>query len=398
MLTEYSFQPPYNLPELTSQCPDFQDLVNWLAYQKLPADDTTARKILMQADQFAWLPETGLLHFYTPRQKSKTKQNAVTKQLCIPTCLLQTLLESYHDKLAHCGSSRLFLALREKYFHPKLFNIVNEYCRTCTQCQSVSRPPNLRKAPMCNWNLPNVLFDSWYLDFLGPFPPDANGNQYLLIAVDFLSSWPVAVPTKSTDAETVAEILYKKLFCEYGLPSRLIVDRGQGFMSKTVSNLSALCGIKIVPISAYAHWQNIVEKMNSTILKARRIHCADSQNKWTDKIESILMAYRAVPNVSRKYSPFFLAYGVEMKTAFDTSVTDSLYSSGDLDAYVYNLLEQIELIRKLAFENLQTAHQRAKFFYDETAKYPTFKVGDKVLVYDPTNKVGSSSKLKKEMG
>ena len=35
------------------------------------------------------------------------------------------------------------------------------------------------------------------LDFIGPFPPDQYGRKYLLTAIDNLSGWAEAYPTKT---------------------------------------------------------------------------------------------------------------------------------------------------------------------------------------------------------
>ncbi|CAM8982834.1 unnamed protein product [Rhodiola kirilowii] len=38
------------------------------------------------------------------------------------------------------------------------------------------------------------LFDVWAIDFMGPLPP-SYGNQYILVAVDYVSKWVEAVAT-----------------------------------------------------------------------------------------------------------------------------------------------------------------------------------------------------------
>ena len=38
------------------------------------------------------------------------------------------------------------------------------------------------------------VFDRWGIDFMGPFPSSA-GNEYILVAVDYVSKWVEAVAT-----------------------------------------------------------------------------------------------------------------------------------------------------------------------------------------------------------
>ena len=47
------------------------------------------------------------------------------------------------------------------------------------------------------------LFDLWGMDFMRPFPPSYN-NLYILLAVDYVSKWVEAIPTRTNDAKVVA--------------------------------------------------------------------------------------------------------------------------------------------------------------------------------------------------
>ena len=41
------------------------------------------------------------------------------------------------------------------------------------------------------------VFDCWGIDFMGPFPC-LHGYEYILVAVDYVSKWVEAIPTKTT--------------------------------------------------------------------------------------------------------------------------------------------------------------------------------------------------------
>ena len=42
------------------------------------------------------------------------------------------------------------------------------------------------------------LFDVWGIDFMGPFP-NSFVNQYILVAVDYVSKWVEAIPSRTND-------------------------------------------------------------------------------------------------------------------------------------------------------------------------------------------------------
>ena len=50
------------------------------------------------------------------------------------------------------------------------------------------------------------IFDVWAIDFTGPFP-NSFGNQFILVAVDYVSKLVEAVPTKTNDNKVVVKFL-----------------------------------------------------------------------------------------------------------------------------------------------------------------------------------------------
>ena len=46
-----------------------------------------------------------------------------------------------------------------------------------------------------NYSLVIELFDCWGFDFMRPFP-SSEGNTHILVAVDYVTKWVEAIPTK----------------------------------------------------------------------------------------------------------------------------------------------------------------------------------------------------------
>ena len=51
------------------------------------------------------------------------------------------------------------------------------------------------------------VFDLWGIDFMGPFPASYNN-----LAVDYVSKWVEAIPTRTNDAKVVAHFLRSNIF------------------------------------------------------------------------------------------------------------------------------------------------------------------------------------------
>ena len=71
-------------------------------------------------------------------------------------------------------------------------------------------------------------FDVWGIYFIGPFPK-SYGNEYILVAVDYVSKWVEAVTLPTNDARVVIKFLKKNIFTRYGTPRALISDGGTHF-------------------------------------------------------------------------------------------------------------------------------------------------------------------------
>ena len=59
---------------------------------------------------------------------------------------------------------------------------------------------------------------------MGPFPK-SYGNEYILVAVDYVSKWVKAVATPTNDARVVIKFLKKNIFTRFGTPIAVISDR-----------------------------------------------------------------------------------------------------------------------------------------------------------------------------
>ena len=59
------------------------------------------------------------------------------------------------------------------------------------------------------------VFYCWAIDFMGPFPSSA-GNEYILVAVDYVSKWVEAMATARNDAKTMVKFIKKNIFLDLG--------------------------------------------------------------------------------------------------------------------------------------------------------------------------------------
>ena len=80
------------------------------------------------------------------------------------------------------------------------------------------------------------IFDVWGIDFMGPFP-SSFGNQFILVAVDYVSKWVEVVPTKTNDNKVVVKFLKENIFSRFETPRAIISDNGSHFCNRVFETL-----------------------------------------------------------------------------------------------------------------------------------------------------------------
>ena len=69
------------------------------------------------------------------------------------------------------------------------------------------------------------IFDNWGMDFMGPFPSSFS-NLYILLALDYVSKWVEAIPTRTNNARVVAKLFCSHIFTWFDTLSALITEMG----------------------------------------------------------------------------------------------------------------------------------------------------------------------------
>ena len=68
-------------------------------------------------------------------------------------------------------------------------------------------------------------------------PKCSSRNQYAVVFVDYLTKWPEVFATKDQTALTSAKLFVEEVVSRHGVPSQLLSDRGQAFLSKLMGEV-----------------------------------------------------------------------------------------------------------------------------------------------------------------
>ncbi|XP_038902507.1 uncharacterized protein LOC120089165 [Benincasa hispida] len=130
------------------------------------------------------------------------------------------------------------------------------------------------------------------IDFMGPFTLSC-GQQYILLAVDYVSKWVEAVACARNDASTVSKFLTRNIFTRFGTPRALISDEGTHFINHIISKLLAKYNVRHKIATAYHPQTNGQAEVSNKEIKSILEKVVNASRKdWAQRLDEALWAYR----------------------------------------------------------------------------------------------------------
>jgi hypothetical protein len=142
------------------------------------------------------------------------------------------------------------------------------------------------------------VFDCWGIDFVGLLPSSFS-NEYILVAVEYVSKWIEAIACAKSDTKTVERFLKKNIFTRFGTPRVLKNDGGSHFCNMRLKKVLEHYGVKHKVASPYHPQTNCQTKVSNR--KIKRIldkTMSSSRKDWAMKLDDALWAYRTAFKVT----------------------------------------------------------------------------------------------------
>ncbi|KAK3924442.1 Retrovirus-related Pol polyprotein from transposon 412 [Frankliniella fusca] len=234
------------------------------------------------------------------------------------------------------------------------------------------------------------------VDIAGPFPTTSSGQRYLLVAVDYFTRWPEAIPIPSLHAEVVAKALVTNIFSRFGSPCELHSDQGRSFESavfKSVLNVMGIRKTRTTPMRPQS--DGAAERLVKSVVTQLSMFVNTNANDWDLQVPLVMLSLRVSPHVTNGVSPAMMLFGRELNVP--PSLARGLPPEApDISSrlqYPVWLRDRLHGLHHHVRDRALAASLRHKERYDIRAKRPTFAVGDLVWMFRPVRRLGQCSKL-----
>ncbi|XP_021723382.1 protein NYNRIN-like [Chenopodium quinoa] len=313
----------------------FADLVNYLASGEFPPDfsKNQRKKLKREAIHYVW--DDPILY--------KRGVDGLLRR-CVPDEEVQNVLKMCHfDPCGgHMGANKTALkVLHSGLWWPHIFKDAWGFVKTCDRCQrtgNISKQNEMPQQPI----LELEVFDVWGVDFMGPFPT-SYGNQYILVAVDYVSKWVEAIASPTNDYKVVMKIFKKVIFPRFGIP--------------------------------------------------RAVTVASNRKDWSENLDDALWAYRTAYKTPIGTTSYRLVYGkschlpVELEHRTQWAIKKINFDLASAREQRWLDLHELEDLRLEAYECASNYKNRTKDFHDRNIENKSFLKGDKVLLYNSRMKL-----------
>ena len=345
--------------------------------QQLQKNDTycrdMAKKLHKNAElQKIFIKEEGVLY------RLWIEDGRTFKCILAPQVLQDFMIILAHDYSGHNGSRRTYNCLKRQYYWPGIRKQIFRHCKKCKECvvQNQGQPEKC----FGHFDSPDLPMEFICMDLVGPIhPPGSRGNKYVLMVIDMLTGFTIAVPIKNKNTETICEAYRDNIYCVFGGSSRMLTDNGTEFKNKEMQEVCDTLGLKHIFSPVYTPQSNgRLEGWHRFFKACIAKHIRGGGVEWDELVPLAVSAYNFFPCQSSKELPFILMFGRDPITPVAKLLEPRPRYYGERGSALK--MDTLRSLYTVVVQNIRKAREKLPKKEEEPHN---FKVNDMVLVKDP---------------
>lgn len=306
----------------------------------------------------------------------------------VPKGVRWQILKAHHDDMGHYSFDKTYDKIKSSFWFAKMRRFIKKYIDSCLECAHSKVPSGKRAGELHPIPKIDRPFHTVHIDHLGPFVRSKKRNSYLLLIIDSFTKYIMLVPVKNTKSSSSICAL-KNYFHTFGVPTRIISDRGTSFTSKRFQEYLSSLGIKhVMNAVATPRANGQVERYNRTVLAALT---ATNHNKperlWDECVSEIQWSLNNTLNKGIGKTPSQALFGLDLVGTSNSLINLNIIDDSD------NMGNDVENIREEIAQHIEKNQSEQKKRFDKSRKKVLLKVGDLVRVEREIPSTGKSRKL-----
>ena len=286
-------------------------------------------------------------------------------------------IQRMHEEYGHLSQRGMRDLVRTHAWWPKLDQDVQEFVKSCPNCQIAQRQRPGQDREYAQLPTPRNIepFQRWGIDLIGRLPKTKDGNRWILTAIDYATGWPIAKAIPNATEETIAEFIFQEIYMQFGAPQEIFTDGGKNLWGGVVEEFLQKVKTQHKGTSPYHPRTNgKVESLNGLLGRMLTKYLLGKPTKlWDLYLDQALFACRVRTHSTTETSPYYLVYGKHPRLVGDENYAyDANAPAADHDS-------RIEAVQSARQQASRMTHERAlreKTLRDQKAQLHRIDVGE----------------------
>lgn len=295
---------------------------------------------------------------------------------------INTILSTYHASAlaGHSSFEKTKNAIRRYFCWPTMNTDIKQYVKNCDICRKAKITKNT-KSPLQITTTAEFPFQKVFIDHVIVEREHVSKYPCILTCICELTKYAIAVRMKGATAEETARKFVKNVILKYGIPTYVVSDQGQAFLSQTFLEITKLFKIKKITTTPYRPNSNIVERFHRTLSQHLITCISKDPNNWHEHLDSAVFAYNNSAHSSTGFTPHELLFGYSIQ--LPENITGQKQPIYNYENYRDELRSKLHNHWKIAKQNIDESKQKNKRLYDQHINPIQLEIGDSVYVRKP---------------